>query len=51
MLQFFPRKNLILSSVAEIDKSIKDAVTFKFIDKPFDASQTQAMFDILAPRT
>jgi NitT/TauT family transport system substrate-binding protein len=51
MLQFFPRKNLILGSVAEIDKSIKDAVTFKFIDKPFDASQTQAMFDILAPRT
>jgi NitT/TauT family transport system substrate-binding protein len=45
-----PRKNMNLAPVSEIDKSIEDAVTFKFIDKPLDAAQARGLFDILAPK-
>jgi NitT/TauT family transport system substrate-binding protein len=45
-----PRKNMDLAPVSEIDKSIEDAVAFKFIDKPLDAAQSRSILDILAPR-
>lgn len=50
MMKTYPRKSMNLSSVSDFNRSVEEAVTFKFIDKPLDAAQSQGIFDILAPR-
>ena len=47
VLPFYPQKALSLYPIASFDKSINDAVSFKFITKPLDADQQKAIFDIV----
>jgi NitT/TauT family transport system substrate-binding protein len=45
VLPYYPKSALQLFPIAGFDKSIGDAVTFKFIAKPLDADQQKAIFD------
>ena len=45
VLAFYPRGSLSVWPVQGFDRSIADAVTFKFIPKPLDADQQKAIFD------
>ena len=45
VLTFYPRNSLSVWPVQGLDKSIADAVEFKFIPKPLDETQKKSMFD------
>jgi NitT/TauT family transport system substrate-binding protein len=47
VLPFYPQKALALYPVASFEKSVNDAVTFKFIPAPLSAEQQKAIFDIV----
>jgi NitT/TauT family transport system substrate-binding protein len=47
VLPFYPQKALALYPVSSFDKSINDAVSFKFITAPLTADQQKAIFDIV----
>jgi NitT/TauT family transport system substrate-binding protein len=44
---YYPQAALALYPVANFDKSVSDAVSYKFIAKPLDPDQTKAIFDIV----
>ena len=44
---YYPQAALSLSPVANFDKSVADAVSYKFIAKPLDPDQAKAIFDIV----
>jgi NitT/TauT family transport system substrate-binding protein len=45
VIPFYPKSALQLYPIAGFDKSINDAVTFKFIPAPLSADQQKAIFD------
>jgi NitT/TauT family transport system substrate-binding protein len=45
VIPFYPKSALQLYPIAGFDKSISDAVTFKFIPAPLTADQQKAIFD------
>jgi len=45
VIAFYPKSALQLYPIAGFDKSIADAVTFKFIPAPLSADQRKAIFD------
>lgn len=45
-----PRRNMNLTPVAEIDRSVEDAIAFKFIDKALDPAQVRGLVVDLAPK-
>lgn len=45
VLTFYPRNSLSVWPVQGLDKSIADAVEFKFIPKPLDDTQKKSIFD------
>jgi NitT/TauT family transport system substrate-binding protein len=47
VVPYYPQKALALYPIASFDKSIADAVAFKFIPKPLDPDQQKAIFDIV----
>jgi NitT/TauT family transport system substrate-binding protein len=47
VLPFYPQAALSLYPIASFEKSIADAVAYKFIPKPLDADQQKAIFDIV----
>jgi NitT/TauT family transport system substrate-binding protein len=47
VLPYYPQKALALYPVSNFDKSINDAVSFKFIPAPLTADQQAAIFDIV----
>jgi len=47
VLPFYPQKALSLYPVASFEKSVADAVAFKFIPAPLTADQQKAIFDIV----
>ena len=44
---FYPKSAVQAYPVAEFNKSVEDAITYKFITKPLDADQSKAIFDIV----
>jgi NitT/TauT family transport system substrate-binding protein len=47
VLPFYPQKALALYPISSFEKSINDAVSFKFIPAPLTADQQKAIFDIV----
>jgi len=45
VIPFYPKSALQLYPIAGFDRSINDAVTFKFIPAPLSADQQKAIFD------
>jgi ABC-type nitrate/sulfonate/bicarbonate transport system substrate-binding protein len=45
VIPYYPKAALALYPIAGFDKSIGDAVTFKFIPQPLTADQQKAIFD------
>ena len=45
VLPFYPQKALALFPIASFEKSVDDAVSFKFITAPLTADQQKAIFD------
>jgi NitT/TauT family transport system substrate-binding protein len=47
VLPFYPQKALALYPISSFEKSVDDAVAFKFIPAPLTADQQKAIFDIV----
>lgn len=47
VLPYYSREATKLATISAFDKSVADAVEFKFIPKPLDADQQKAIFDIV----
>ncbi len=47
ILPYYPKSALSLTPVNGFDKSVNDAVEFKFIPKPLESDQQKAIFDIV----
>jgi NitT/TauT family transport system substrate-binding protein len=47
VLPFYPQKALAIYPVASFEKSVSDAVSFKFITAPLTPEQQKAIFDIV----
>src|SRR5690606_39612727 len=47
--EFHPPKNMQLKAVRGLDISLRQALEFKFIDKPMKPADAKAMIEILVP--
>jgi len=47
--EFHPRANLQMREIRDLDLTLKQALDFKFVDRPMKAADVKGMIDILAP--